>query len=240
MKRVLYLIPLYNKESVIEHTIKSLKKFSIDKPNSHFLIVENGSTDNSLLEVNKLINDDEKFSLIISKKGLGAAIKAGLKHISNNFDTCNSLLIITGADLPFGFSDYENCILQKDYGYTHIFLGSKSHKQTIINRKISRILFSKFFNFLLKILFKIKIGDTQGSFLIDLQNVNINKLIPTSIGFFATAEICIRAIQENYFISEIPVTQQYSIEDKSTVKIFQDTLGILREMFAFKSSFVNK
>jgi len=234
MKKIIYLIPLYNKENVLENTFKSLKSFSIDKINIHFLFVENGSNDKSLQKLNKLIKKDDNFSVITSEKGMGIAIKTGMKFINSNFDTKNTLLVITGADLPFGFSDYENCLSDYSYGTVEIFIGSKTHKKTSIDRKISRILFSKIFNILLKLFFKIDIGDTQGTFIIDLDKVDLSRLFPKSYGFFATAEICILAKEENYQISEIPVTQQFLSHDKSTVKIIRDTIFILREMLVFR------
>ena len=231
----IYIIPLYNKSNIIGNTVELLKlKFNESNENAKFLFVENGSTDDSYNKILSLTKYDNRFEVIRSKKGLGAALREGMKYVNESLQTKDSILILTGADLPFGFSDLDNYLADKTEKKHDIYIGSKAHNLSQINRTFSRKTMSKIFNFLIRLFFKVNIGDTQGTYVINLNNVNLLKILPTSDNFFATAEICIKAIEFDYKIIEMPITSIESDQDKSTVKVFRDTLKILKEMLYFK------
>jgi glycosyltransferase involved in cell wall biosynthesis len=73
------VIPLYNKESVIERTISSI----LSQTYTHFeiIVVDDGSTDKSLAVVLELSNRDSRISVIKQKNsGPGHARNTGLKN----------------------------------------------------------------------------------------------------------------------------------------------------------------
>ena len=231
----IYIVPLYNKSNIIGNTVELLKsKFNEFNNNAKFLFVENGSTDDSYNKILSLTKSDNRFEIIRSKKGLGAALREGMKHVYENLQTKDSILILTGADLPFGFSDLDNYLGDKTENKYDIYIGSKAHKLSQLKRTFSRKIMSKIFNFLIGLFFRVNTGDTQGTYIINLNNVNLLKLLPTSDNFFATAEICIKAIKSGYKVTEIPITYMELDHDKSTVRVFRDTLKIFSEMLYFK------
>ena len=128
----IYLIPLYNKSPVLEQTINQLEKIE----NKKVFFIENGSTDDSLEKCKKLIEDKKDFKILISKKGFGNALSKGLSEIQN---TQSGILVITGADLPFGFSDI-NYLKEKLNFKFEVCIGSKAHKDSIIKEAISFLL----------------------------------------------------------------------------------------------------
>ena len=231
----IYIVPLYNKSNIIGNTVELLKsKFNESNENAKFLFVENGSTDDSYNKILSLTKSDNRFEVIRSQKGLGAALREGMKYVYESLQTKDSILILTGADLPFGFSDLDNYLGDKTENKYDIYIGSKAHNLSQIDRTFSRKIMSKVFNFLIRLFFKVNIGDTQGTYVINLNNVNLLKILPTSDNFFATAEICIKAIEFDYKIIEMPITLIGLDKDKSTVKVFRDTLKIFKEMLYFK------
>ena len=231
----IYIIPLYNKSNIVANTVELLKyKFSESNQNAKFLFVENESTDDSYNKILSLVESDNRFEVIRSKKGLGAALRAGMKYVNESLQTKDSTLILTGADLPFGFSDLDYYLGDKTEKKYDIYIGSKAHKLSQIKRTFSRKIMSKIFNFLISLFFKVNIGDTQGTYVINLNNVNLLKILPTSDNFFATAEICIKAIKFGYKVIEIPITYMDSDQDKSTVRVFRDTIKIFKEMIYFR------
>ena len=76
--------------------------------------------------------------------------------------------------------------------------------------------------------------DTQGTFLINASKVEISKIIPDS-RYFSTAEICIRSVNLGHTITEIPITHIDTPTDTSTVKIFSDTVKIIKDMILLKT-----
>ena len=108
MKNSIFLIPLYNKSNTIQYTVEALKnKFENVSSNEKFLFIENESTDNSYEKVLSLTKNDPRFHIIKSKKGFGTAIRTGMNYLNQNFQLKDSILILTAADLPFGFSDLD-------------------------------------------------------------------------------------------------------------------------------------
>ena len=156
-----------------------------------------------------------------------------MNYLNKNFELKNSILILTAADLPFGFSDLDYYFNKPSEQTSDLYIGSKAHKLSQIERSFLRVFLSKVFNFLILIFFRVGIGDTQGTYIINLQNVDLLKIIPKSNSFFATAEICIKAIHSGYKVTEIPIVCEESDID-SSVRVFKDTFKMLQEMLVFK------
>ena len=234
MKNSIFLIPLYNKSNTIQYTVEALKnKFENVSSNEKFIFIENESTDNSYEKILSLTKKDSRFHVIKSKKGFGTAIRTGMNYLNKNFELKNSILILTAADLPFGFSDLDYYFNKPSEQTSDLYIGSKAHKLSQIERSFLRVFLSKVFNFLILIFFKVGVGDTQGTYIINLQNVDLLKIIPKSNNFFATAEICIKAIHSGYKVIEIPIICEESDID-STVRVFRDTFKMFKEMLEFK------
>ena len=135
MKNSIFLIPLYNKSNTIQHTVEALKnKFENVSSNEKFIFIENESTDNSYEKILSLTKKDSRFHVIKSKKGFGTAIRTGMNYLNKNFELKNSILILTAADLPFGFSDLDYYFNKPSEQTSDLYIGSKAHKLSQIER----------------------------------------------------------------------------------------------------------
>ena len=215
------VIPLHNKELNIENTINSIVKY-ITAPDLQIIIVENESTDSSKIIAEKVIknlNETVDISIYESKKGLGTALVEGFKHCKNKW------IYFVPADFSFGNSDISYIEKNNLYQKYDIFLGSKTHKDSIINRSKSREMYSLIFNTMLKILFSIPFSDTQGT-LIFKSNVlkDINEL--NNKGFLITTEFIIKSFNKNKKILEVPIVD-LGIKSISTVRPLRDGLKML-------------
>ena len=234
MEYYIFVIPLYNKSNVIDKTIQLLKtKFKNSDLNVKFLFVENGSTDDSYTKFLSLTRGDERFEIIRTNKGFGIALREGLCHVYKNNIFNKGNLIFTGADLPFGFSDFDNYLNEKQRQSFDLYIGSKAHPDSVIDRSLLRKALSVGFNKLLNFFFQIKLGDTTGSFIINLNSVDISKLLPQSNNFFASTELVLNFINSGYKVREIPIICVDS-DTESSVKIFSDTITTLKDMIYFK------
>ena len=227
-KTVSIVVPLHNKESNIESTISLIIKSILFKE-IQLIVVENDSSDNSKkIAIDTINKYKQEFdvSLYESKKGLGNALIEGLKHCKHDW------IYIVPADFSFGTSDIAYVEKNKLWDNFDLFIGSKGHKESQINRTISRKMYSKIFNILLRVNFGIPFKDTQGT-IIFKKNIldEINKL--ENEEFLVTTELIVKAFKKNKKISEIPV-KELATETQSTVKPFKDGIKMLINIFSLK------
>lgn len=222
------VIPLHNKQENIANTLINITNF-IKAENIEIIIVENGSTDFSYqiaLNTIKELKGLAKFKLITSEKGLGNALIKGFNECQNKW------VYFIPADFPFGNSEVsyiKDNNLQNKYD---LFIGSKSHNNSIIKREISRVIYSRIFNGLLKILFKIPFNDTQGT--VFFKRSILDKIIPLeSKDFLITTELILKCQSYKFKIIEIPIIDMQVIS-KSTVKPYKDGIKMLIGILKFK------
>ena len=130
------VIPLYNKESNIASTLKQVIEY-IDSPDLQIIVVENGSTDSSKQiaeECIKNYSDENNITLYSSEKGLGNALIEGFKHCKNEW------VYFIPADFSFGNSELLFIEENNLYKTHHLFIGSKTHSDSKIERSKSRKL----------------------------------------------------------------------------------------------------
>ena len=224
LKEISIILPLHNKGHIIEKTIDQIYSSGLFEK-CEVLVVENESTDDSLRKIKKIQKQyltKLDIKLLRTKKGKGNAIRKAIPVIKYN------LCWITGADLPFGFTDLEGAV--NDKLSFDVYLGSKSHKESKINRKLSRRIYSSVFFWTRRVLLKLKYKDTHGSLIAKsscLQNIS-NTL--EQEGFFIDTEIVFQLNKLNFTIVEVPVTL---INDDSltTVKPFRDGIKMFYHTF---------
>ena len=220
LKEISIILPLHNKGHIIEKTIDQIFN-SVLFEKCEVIVVENESTDDSLSKIKKIQKQyltKLDIKLLKTKKGKGNAIRKAIPEIKYN------LCWITGADLPFGFTDLEGAI--NDELICDVYLGSKSHKDSKINRKVSRRIYSSVFFWTRKILLKLKYKDTHGSIIVkssELQKIS-NSL--EQDGFFIDTEIVFQLDKLNLHIVEIPVTL-INDDNLTTVKPLKDGIKML-------------
>jgi glycosyltransferase involved in cell wall biosynthesis len=220
-KSLTVLIPLYNKENLIQVAIEETLKL-VNNIDYEIIVIENESTDNSKYIVEKIIQNSEKnIRLITSKKGLGNATKAGIEKATKDF------LTVIPADFSSGTSEVEffKHNTQHDYVITSR-LHSESKAPVDINRKI----ISRVYNIFKKIILNLNYSDTQFSYIIKSDIAKSISTKCTSSGFFITTELAYFALKEGVLIKEIPVTIHEQENNKSTVKIFRDSFDMLIAM----------
>jgi len=86
-KKIYYILPSYNESLNLDKLLNDFKKFFIKKKVSvNIIIVDDGSTDNSVSIINSFIKKNKYKKLIIKmirhKKnmGLGRALKTGFEY----------------------------------------------------------------------------------------------------------------------------------------------------------------
>jgi glycosyltransferase involved in cell wall biosynthesis len=157
-----YVIPVYNQEGVLRERMGRLLEQLEPRPGCEIVMVENGSSDDSAQLTRTLVREysgSVRFSAVSSSTGLGAAFRRGIGLAGADY------IVLTAADLPFGFSDVE--AWQRRRPPPRIAIGSKGHPDSRIDVDPLRRLMSTGFSWLRRALLGLRGRDTQGTIIIE-------------------------------------------------------------------------
>ena len=207
------IIPAYNESKEISGLIRAIKTKVPD-----VLVVDDGSTDSTA----QIASDAGAIAIInIVNQGKGVCLKQGFKYaLANNFDA-----VITmdgdGQHLP---EDLPAFMRAAENSASAIFVGNRMIETKNMPRL--RIITNKFMSWVISILCKQKIPDTQCRFRL-IKRVILEKVELKTKKFEAETEILINASRLGYKIESVPIKTVYRGE-KSQINPFFDTLRFLK------------
>jgi glycosyltransferase involved in cell wall biosynthesis len=150
-KKISIVIPLYNEEDALRPLYSELKK-ALKNYSSDFEIVfvDDGSNDRSLSIIKELARTDNKIKYISFRANYGksAALQVGFKHATGD------AIVTMDADLQDDPAEIQNLLIKLGEGYD-LVSGWKKKRYDPFVKKIS----SRFFNFVTRVLTRIKIHD---------------------------------------------------------------------------------
>lgn len=232
MNNISLIIPLYNEENRLKKNLKFIQNF-LKKKNIEVIFVNDGSDDNSEKIIKKFIykNKDKKFIKYISYKknvGKGYAIKKGVLSSKKKW------ILICDVDMSVKPNQVDiwykkNYIKKKNEAY----FASRKHSLSKIKTSIIRKLLGVIFNFIIFLLFEIKIKDTQCGF--KLFNKNYVKSIFSKINsyrFSFDVELVLLLKKKNIGIRELPVNWVH--KSGSKLNIFYDMPLMLYDLLKIR------
>jgi dolichyl-phosphate beta-glucosyltransferase len=235
IKSLSIIIPFFNEEQRIQSCFKQIAKFN-KKISTEFILVNDGSYDRSNFIVKEFLNKNSKNIKLLNLKknmGKGHALKKGIQVAKKEW------ILTSDLDLSVPLNQVLNWI-KKNYlkKNCHIYFGSRGHKKSIVKAKLYRVFLGKIFRFIINILFKIEITDTQCGY--KLYQKKIAKKIFKKIKmprFEHDLEIVLNAKKLNHSIIELPV--KWIHKSNSKLNIFIDPikmfLGILLLKYKWKT-----
>lgn len=139
------LVPVYNEEACILPLFIAMNKFlDLGGISARVLFINDGSTDKSAEEIQKICDLDDRYSVITLERnsGLSTALKAGI-------DQCNTTYLgYIDADLQTSPSDFPK-LIQFINEYDLVMGYRENRKDTVIKR-LSSIIANSFRQWLLK------------------------------------------------------------------------------------------
>lgn len=230
-EKISVLIPAFNEEegiiSTINETIKVLNEIGNDY---EIIIIDDGSKDNTYKIVSENLsnfNGRVKIKRYDKNIGKGHAIKYGF-----NFATGDYVLFLD-ADMdihPNQINIFLDLIRKHE---ADIVMGSKRHKDSIVNYPLIRKIYSNIYYFLIKLLFGLPIKDTQTGFKLfrysSLKN-SLKKIVIKKYAF--DLELLVVSKIQKCKIIECPIilkpTRAYydRIGFKAIMNIIKDTLAV--------------
>jgi len=209
-----FIIPVYNEAANIRNAIQSvMAEFPKIFPDFEIIVVESGSTDNSLRIIQEEAEKNENIVVVHQerKEGMGSALREGYRLCTKEW-ICH-----LEADLPFDFNDvaiasqyFDHYDFVRGYrtgkdGRSSSWFYSKNLLKTIV-----RMAFHHGYNFLIYRLFNVDIHDINFSFKLT-RNVFIKKLDLRTNGWFIDTELVLELKKAGARCKEIPV--KYSVRN---------------------------
>lgn len=213
------VIPMHNSETVLENTLNRWIA-RLSQGNNQILLVENGSTDRTWELTQSLARDTPHAQIIAlrSEKGMGNALSAGISASTGR------TVLLSADDLPFEFDDLD--AWEQLSTPPPIVIGSKAHQASTVERGILRKTFTRGYRFARYLTLGSKVGDTQGTFIVDgfwLRKVNPLLNEP---GFLFTTQLVVIAEAMNIPIAEVPVSLSHHHSPKQSTVRWSDVLDM--------------
>lgn len=208
--KVLIIIPAYNEEKSIVSTVASLKKAKIKNGTLDYIIVNDGSTDNTREVCEK---ENLNYINLPMNLGIGGAVQTGYKYaFENNYD----IAIQFDGDGQHDASYIGNLVEEIEKG-NDIVIGSRyvadlsKFRSTALRRFGSSLL-----SFLIKLCTGKKIYDPTSGFR--ASNREVIELFandyPTD---YPEPDTIVTVIKGGYKVSEIPVKMNERTSGKSSL-----------------------
>jgi len=216
------VIPAYNEAKRIESTIRRLFQ-EIKDLNFEVVVSEDGSTDETPLILERLKKEyGDRIVIVHTKRrlGKGKGFLRGVMHSRGRY------VILLDADYPTNAETLINIVKHLRRGYD-IVVGSRAHELSVLDPPAPplREAMGRVFNSIVRLLFRIKIHDTQCGVK------GFKKKVFSLIGpvqfknFVFDVEILVKAQTCNMKVKEIPI--YWSSKVGSKVKVVRDAMIML-------------
>ena len=232
MKRpsVSLVIPMFNEESNIEHTIT----YAIEALQAHcddweIIIVDDASTDASPEIVGRVARDHPRVRLIRHEfnQKLGASLKSGFAAASRD------LVLYMDADLPFDPDVLGRAIRAMNVTRADLIAGYRFDRTT---EGFKRSMYSSVYNQMIRLLFGISHRDINFSFKLMRREV-LEAVELKSEGSLIDAELVVKARNLGFQIQQLGMDYFPRVRGDSTlsspkviVKIFRELVRLYPDM----------
>ena len=233
------ILPIYNEEKRLKKSLEQIYKFQKENIlfNLEFIIVNDGSIDKSDYILKKFLKKKKISNLnyikIKKNKGKGYALKLGVKKSKKKW------ILTSDIDLSVPLSQvniwFEKEILVNKKNT--VYFGNREDKKSKINKKFYRFLLGIFFNLIIKILFKIKLKDTQCGFKLYKSKIakkNFKKI--KTYGYAHDVELIKYLLEDKVKIKELPIIWTHKSNSKLNVLVdpFKMLVELIRIYFRSK------
>jgi len=206
-KKLSVIIPSYNEEKTIAEVIRLVKKVDLKGVKREIIVVDDGSSDNTISIVRKI----KGVKLVAHKRnqGKGAAIRTGIMHATGD------IILIQDADLEYDPNDYFKLIRPILDGEVKVVYGSRvlHEKQKQINIRFLKSkhdrAYSAFYiggrvlTFLANLLYGAGITDEPTCYKVFDAKV-LKSLNLRCKGFEFCPEVTAKVAKKGYRIKELP------------------------------------
>ena len=223
------VLPVYNEERVLAGSVEKLRAYlqEHDFPYSwRIVIADNASTDGTLAAGEALADVFADVEVIhLPRKGRGRALRKA--WLESDADAACFMDIDLSTHLD-GLEPLARAVLDEGYD---VATGSRMTRGSQIERSIGREITSRGFILLIKLLFLVRLSDTQCGFKA-ISREAAHELVPRieNEEWFFDTELLLLAEKGGYRVKEIPIRWVEDTDTRVNVPktILEDLAGLLR------------
>ena len=234
-----WVLPVHNDEAMIEANVERLAVHTTTFGGSDIFLVENGSRDASwdrCAALAGVIHGVRVHAYREPNAGIGFAYARGLAEIEALHGAATDRwVVLTGSDLPWGFSDLDSALPLMRSGRAPVIIGSKAHRDSEAFGGWKRYAMSAAFRVARRLIVGMKTGDSQGSFFIRLDVAVPLAHKIRSRDFFYTTELVHYAEPLPDGVVEVPAKIEPSqLVGVSTVRPWKHGTAMLKQLVALR------
>lgn len=224
------IIPAYNEEKRVLSTLSKICAYLFTKDFPYeIIVVDDGSTDNTLQMVKNFASSDNHIVILINEQnsGKGYSVRKGMLSARGEY------VFFTDADLSTPIEEIEKCLPYLINGYD-VVIGSRSMpgSDILVRQPWYREKMGKIFNFMVNMVLLKGIIDTQCGFKGFKREAVKTVFNRCKIdGFSFDVEALYLSRKYNFKIKEIPIRWENSPLSKvspikHSLQMFKDLIGI--------------
>lgn len=227
LKSLSVVFPMFNEEEYIRGTIaKTLEVLKKVTEDYEIIVVDDASTDASAAITDTLARQDTHIKVIHHKKNrkLGGSLKTGFEQATREF------VLYSDMDMPFELGEIKKAaaiLTENNADLVAVFRLNR------IEEGIKRCIYSVAYNFIIKIMFGLKIRDVNFSFKL-IKNDLLKKLHLASEGSFISAEMLIKSKRLGAKIIQFGTPYFPRKNGFSRLSSFYVIMKIIQEAVAFR------
>ncbi len=220
---VTVFLPAYNEEENIEqavmNSVKVLREICDDW---EVIVVNDASKDRTGEIADRLVREVPGVRVIHHEKNtrLGGALRSGF------YGATKDLIFYTDADNPIDMNDLKKAIpLMAEADF---ITGYRLNRDEPLKRKV----YSRCYNWLIRLLFGLKVRDVNFSFKLVKREV-LKKAKLRSMGSFIDAELLVEARKYGFRIREVGIKYYPRVKGESTLATPGVILKIMQELWTY-------
>jgi len=217
------VIPAYNEEACIEKCIVTLETVLRGVVSDFEIIVVNdGSRDRTEAILDEMRRSRPYLTAVHHdrNRGLGAGLRSGFARARKE------LTFYSDADLPFDFAELVRALRVLELKNADVVAGFR-HDRT--DEGLKRIVYSFAYNWLIRVLFGLRIRDVNFSFKL-IRTDRLQAMDLRSEGSFIDAEMMVHADRQELFICQIGLDYFKRRYGQSNLSSLGTIATIIREL----------